>query len=414
MAGSAPRRRRRVVAGNLEQIRGCDVFVFALSQNSIQSKPCQAELHYAQGLGLPILPVQVGPVDSTQLNPLATVQTVDYRNPAGSTGMRLLAALHRARAQRQPLPSPLPEEPAVPFEYLIRLYTTIAGPDQLSPRDQVALVAQLELGLREDGDHDAARKDIVTLLTKLRDREDVTYRTRTDVDTILANMDPQAHLESGPPQPVLTASTPDVSTNTPTPQDPGSSPKATTNLDRLAETPPIKRTAEINKAVPLQRRHSQPETTQTQQKTASPSKRRRTKIIVGITITLILILLGAGLPMEMVGKAVRASQVHWEGGYSVNSPPYPPYFYVGITCLGIAGLIIIASLVVAAVELIRLSVASAKIVNQSPALLQKGLVGVGERANSWSAGTDPATTGLEKTRESDKAPSTDEHDDLPK
>jgi branched-chain amino acid transport system substrate-binding protein len=173
----------------LEQIRGCDVFIFALSQNSIQSKPCQAELHYAQALGVPILPVQVGSVDSMQLNPLATVQTVDYRTPTPSTAMRLISAINRTRAQRQPLPTPLPDEPEVPFEYLIRLYTTVAGPDQLSPRDQAALVAQLQVGLREDGDHDAARNDIVTLLTKLRDREDVTFRTRTDVEAILASID---------------------------------------------------------------------------------------------------------------------------------------------------------------------------------------------------------------------------------
>ena len=37
----------------LEQIRGCDVFIFALSQNTIQSKPCQAELRYAQTLVFP-------------------------------------------------------------------------------------------------------------------------------------------------------------------------------------------------------------------------------------------------------------------------------------------------------------------------------------------------------------------------
>ena len=173
----------------LEQIRGCDVFIVALSQNSIESRPCQAELQYAQALGLPILPVQVGPVDSMQLNPLATVQAIDYRHPTPDTGMRLIAALHWERARRQPLPSPLPDEPAVPFEYLIRLYTIIAGPDQLSPRDQAALVAQLQVGLREDGQHEAARKDIVMLLGKLRDREDVTYRTRTDVDVILASID---------------------------------------------------------------------------------------------------------------------------------------------------------------------------------------------------------------------------------
>ena len=117
----------------LEQIRGCDVFIFALSQNSIESKPCQAELQYAQALGLPILPVQVGPIDSMQLNPLATVQAIDYRHPTPSTAMRLLAALNRERARRQPLPEPLPAEPPVPFEYLIRLYTIITGPDQLSP-----------------------------------------------------------------------------------------------------------------------------------------------------------------------------------------------------------------------------------------------------------------------------------------
>jgi TIR domain len=184
----------------LEQIRGCEVFIFALSQHSIQSKPCQAELRYAQDLGLPILPVQVGPVDSMQLNPLATVQTIDYRTLTSTAGMRLLSALHRAGARRQPLPSPLPPEPPVPFEYLMRLYTTIVGTDQLSPRDQAALVTQLQFGLREDGDHDAARKDIVMLLTKLHDREDVTYRTRTDVDAILASIDTAAHVE-GPSQP---------------------------------------------------------------------------------------------------------------------------------------------------------------------------------------------------------------------
>jgi predicted ATPase len=184
----------------LEQIRGCDVFIFALSQNSIQSKPCQAELAYAQDLGLPILPVQVGPVDSMQLNPLATVQSVPYRTSTSAAAMRLLSALQRARTQRQPLPSPLPAEPPVPFEYLMSLYTTIVGTDQLSPRDQVALVAQLQLGLREDGAHEAARKDIVKLLTTLRDREDVTYHTRTDVDAVLAGIDAAAHRE-GAPQP---------------------------------------------------------------------------------------------------------------------------------------------------------------------------------------------------------------------
>jgi hypothetical protein len=186
----------------LEQIRGCDVLIFALSQSSIESRPCQAELHYAQALGLPILPVQVGAVDSMQLNPLATVQAIDYRHPTPGTAMRLIAALNRERARGRPLPEPLPEEPSVPFEYLIRLYSTISNPDYLTPRDQAALVAQLEVGLREDGQHEAARNDIVTLLRKLHDREDVTYRTRTDVEAILASTSAEP-----PPQPPIATDT---------------------------------------------------------------------------------------------------------------------------------------------------------------------------------------------------------------
>jgi hypothetical protein len=184
----------------LEQIRGCDVFIFALSQNSIESKPCRAELQYAKALGLPVLPVQVGPVDSMSLNPLATVQAIDYRHQTPNTGMRLIAALNRERARRQPLPEPLPDEPPVPFEYLIRLYTTISNPDYLTPRDQAALVAHLQVGLGEDGQHEAARNDIVMLLTKLHDREDATHRTRTDVEAILASIG----AESPPQRPIGT------------------------------------------------------------------------------------------------------------------------------------------------------------------------------------------------------------------
>jgi serine/threonine kinase PknH len=235
----------------LEQVRGCDVFIFALSQNSIESKPCQAELQYARALGLPIVPVQVGPVDSMQLNPLATVQAIDYRHQTPNTGMRLIAALNRERAQRRPLPEPLPEEPPVPFEYLIRLYTTISNPDYLNPRDQAALVAQLQVGLGEDGQHEVARNDIVTLLTKLHDREDATHRTRTDVEAILASVDGQPTLKphiatevTTPVEPAIADDAAQASSESPAPTErvaPGSMPIAAAPSDPTAtQLPPRK------------------------------------------------------------------------------------------------------------------------------------------------------------------------------
>ena len=271
----------------LEQIRGCDVFVFALSQNSIESKPCQAELRYAQALGLPILPVQVGAVDSMQLNPVATVQTVDYRTSTSTAGMRLLSALHRAQTQRLPLPSPLPPEPSVPFEYLIRLYTTISGTDQLSPRDQAALVTQLQFGLREDGDHDAARKDIVMLLNKLRDREDVTYRTRTDVDAILASVGANAILKTAA-QPPSVVGDPISSGSTVAPD------ALPAGLDTATSTSTTAAAEEIAVTEPKSQR--QTETPRARPVLPSLPGRHSTRILIGMGVTAgILVPIGVDL-----------------------------------------------------------------------------------------------------------------------
>ena len=116
----------------LERIRDCEVFLFAMSANSLQSKPCQAELRYAQALGKPILPVQIGAIESMRVTPLAGVEAIDYQSPTIDTGIRLITAVRDARERNAPLPDPLPDEPPVPFAYLMRLATTIAGPD-LSP-----------------------------------------------------------------------------------------------------------------------------------------------------------------------------------------------------------------------------------------------------------------------------------------
>lgn len=172
----------------LEKIRECGVFIVALSNNSLASKPCRAELRYAQALRRPILPVQVGPVDSVRVTPLAATQIVDYRNPNSDNEIRLISALQKRTAQVVPLPSPLPEEPEVPFAYLMRLAGVLASPE-LSHHEQAGLVAELRNKLDEDCSDPTAHRDIVRLLYLLRDRPDVTWRTRSDVDALLAGCD---------------------------------------------------------------------------------------------------------------------------------------------------------------------------------------------------------------------------------
>ncbi|OBI49233.1 sensor domain-containing protein [Mycobacterium sp. E796] len=187
----------------LEQIRSCDVFVVALSNNWLQSKPSQSELRYAQALNRPILPVRIGDIDSMRVNPLAALQIIDYRNPTVDAGIQLVTAVHSLQAKPQPLPDPLPEEPPVPFGYITRLGNTLAE-KELSPQQQLQLLVELRQGFDEDGDDPSARGDIAQLLRMLRLRHDVTYRTRTEIDNVLAEIEakdgaPASDTDASPP-----------------------------------------------------------------------------------------------------------------------------------------------------------------------------------------------------------------------
>ncbi|WP_301146679.1 sensor domain-containing protein [Mycobacterium simiae] len=184
----------------LEQIRECEVFIVALSSNWLQSKPSQAELRYAQALGRPILPVRVGDVDSMRVNPLAALQIIDYREPTVDAGIQLVTAVHGLRSKPVPLPDPLPEEPPVPFGYITRLGNTLAE-KELSPQQQLALLVELRSGLDEDGDDPSARSDIAQLLRMLRLRHDVTYRTRSEIDNVLAEIEAKDGSPAGPKAP---------------------------------------------------------------------------------------------------------------------------------------------------------------------------------------------------------------------
>ena len=172
----------------LEQIRDCEVFVVALSSNWLQSKPSQAELRYAQALNRPILPVRIGDVDSMRVNPLAALHIIEYREPSVDAGIQLVTAVHGLRSKPVPLPDPLPDEPPVPFGYITRLGNQMAE-KELSPQLQLQLLIELRSGLDEDGDDPSARGDIAQLLRMLRLRHDVTYRTRSEIDNVLAEIE---------------------------------------------------------------------------------------------------------------------------------------------------------------------------------------------------------------------------------
>lgn len=168
----------------LERIRGCDVFVFAMTDDSLKSRPCLAELGYARALGKPVLPIQIGPVQSLRLTPLATVETIDFETPTVDSGIRLVTAVQEAAQRSASLPVPLPEEPPVPFAYLMRLAASVTGTD-LDPQRQVELLAELNTIVGQDADDPTTRGDLAHLLRTLRDRSDATRQTRDEAERLL-------------------------------------------------------------------------------------------------------------------------------------------------------------------------------------------------------------------------------------
>lgn len=167
----------------IQQIQNAEVFLFALSKNSWRSRPCRAELRYAEQLQVPVIPVRVGPLENLRI-PLAEKQIIDYRERSADVVIGLIAAVTELSAQERQLPDPLPEPPEMPFEYLYRIAGLI-DVQQIPPDDQGQLIAELRRRLKTEED-DGARNDILTLLHELRARNELTVPHAAEIDEILS------------------------------------------------------------------------------------------------------------------------------------------------------------------------------------------------------------------------------------
>ena len=170
----------------LANIRGCDIFIFALSPESWSSEACRSELAYVLRLGKPILPVLVA--DGINMNlltpPLNEIQVTDYRRRDKGATLSLFKSINAARPA-PPLPDPLPEAPPVPVSYLCTLKERIDTPEPLSSNEQITLLFELEEELREGRSTDEIRD----LLLSLKRRDDLLARIATKVDAALRSLD---------------------------------------------------------------------------------------------------------------------------------------------------------------------------------------------------------------------------------
>lgn len=174
----------------LSNIRECDIFIFALSPESWDSEACRSELSYVAQLGKTILPVLVA--DGINLNllpyPLHEIQVADYRRRDKEAAFALVKSINTAPANR-PLPETLPAPPPVPVSYLSTLRDRIEASESLSPKDQMALLFELQSGIR-DG---RSGNEIRDLLLRLKRRDDLLAKVDGQIDAALKELDNRSH-----------------------------------------------------------------------------------------------------------------------------------------------------------------------------------------------------------------------------
>jgi hypothetical protein len=168
----------------LDNIRSATVFVFALSDESLHSKACRAELDYARALHRPVLPVQVGPVTNFRSNPVADLQTIRFQSDNALSAFEIMAAIDEEARKLNPLPEPLPMPPLIPFAYLLALSRQIDSTTGLDQADQTKVVDQLRRAIAEETD-ESVRREILDNLHNLITKPWRTKRTEVEARAII-------------------------------------------------------------------------------------------------------------------------------------------------------------------------------------------------------------------------------------
>lgn len=180
----------------LSAVYHSDLFIFALTPDSLDSAPCKLEYTYAHQLNKRILPILLtdGVNPGLLSNELQRLQFVDYRAADKSAYQRLLTALANLPAP-QPPPNPLPTPPEAPVSPLAQIKAQLESPI-LDLDTQLKLVFQLKQYSSEPDKASGARE----LLQQLSHHQDVRAAIAQDIGVILGSTPPPAPVTRHQPQ----------------------------------------------------------------------------------------------------------------------------------------------------------------------------------------------------------------------
>ncbi|MES9971919.1 MAG: toll/interleukin-1 receptor domain-containing protein [Candidatus Thiodiazotropha sp.] len=168
----------------LEEIRRCNIFVFALSQDSLNSYACKLEREYAGALGKTIFPVATkNDYSLYSLTPdLLKLQVINYNQRDIDTAIKLAKSLCNI-SFTDTLPDPLPTPPDMPLPLVTYIYNKLESPSTLSNEDQSTLLIDLKKSLG----HSDTAIDATNLINKFRKRKDLSGSVAAELDDVIAS-----------------------------------------------------------------------------------------------------------------------------------------------------------------------------------------------------------------------------------
>jgi hypothetical protein len=170
----------------LKQVQECEIFIYALSMESVRSIPCHSEWQYALALSKHVVPVQVADVDMKHVpRELVELQIVDYFLERPDERLGILQASLNNLPDTPPLPDPLPEPPPAPIERIHKIAEMLVDPQPVSRETQLIILGDLRQYIRE-------KKDLATvrmLLIELKERDEFLHKLADDIDELLQKID---------------------------------------------------------------------------------------------------------------------------------------------------------------------------------------------------------------------------------
>lgn len=177
----------------LAQLRSCSLFVLAVSEDSLRSEACLAEVSYAVALQRPFLAVHIDESDlSAAPENVRRTHVVAFQTRNPDNVKALAKAVFKA-GDAGPLPAVLPEIPPIPRSYRDR-FADLFRPD-MTMDEQVSVFALLKF----DIDNGTNQREATELLRRMYERPDLSWKVRQSIEAVLSGSVPDVNATpSGP------------------------------------------------------------------------------------------------------------------------------------------------------------------------------------------------------------------------